>query len=470
MKRFDSYYVGGRWHSARGDAVTRVVNPFNEQVIAEVRGASLADVTVAAEAASAALREWSRSTLDERKRFFRDLSTALESRRDAFVAALAEEIGCPVQFGRILQNVMPITHLSYALDAIDQIAWETVVRNSTVVREPSGVVLGITPWNAPLHQIVAKTIGALGAGCTLVLKPSEAAPTTVSLFFDAIAECALPPGVVNFLWGDADVAQALIAHPAVDVVSFTGSAAVGRSVMAGASAGLKRVLLELGGKTAAVVLPDADLDRAVPAIVRSCMMNAGQTCVAQTRLVVPHDLEQEVVSAVVLELERWVVGDPHDPATCLGPVASARQFERTNAMIREALDGGARLLTGGPGRPAGLARGYFVRPTALAATPTMRIAKEEVFGPVLTVLGYQDADQAVEIANATVYGLSGAVWGRNEETARKLARRLRTGQVIINGAPQNLAAPFGGFGQSGFGRENGRFGIESLTEYKAIQG
>ncbi len=471
MNRFDHFFVDNQWVPATGSAEIDVVNPATEQVVGRLRACSPVDVHRAVTSAQAGLAAWSRSTLAERKQALVKLRAALESRKEAFVAALAEEMGAPLWISNLLHMPMPLNNLSAIHAGMDQIAWEETIGNALVVREPVGVVAGLTPWNAPIHQIVAKLGGTIGAGCSIVLKTSEIAPSVGRLFFEAVAECGLPPGVVNMAWGDASVGVSLTTHPGVDMVSFTGSDAVGKQVMAGAAGTLKRLALELGGKSAALVLDDADLDTAIPAVVRQSMANSGQTCVCQSRLLVPRALLARAEQAAADFARQLRLGNPLDADTRLGPVATQAQFERIRCVIDLTASEGGRVVAGGAQRPAGLPVGYYIEPTIFSdVRADMTVAQQEVFGPVLAIMPYDDEAQGVHIANSTPYGLSGAVWSSDPRRAARVARQLRTGQVVLNGAAQNLAAPFGGFGHSGFGRENGRFSIEGFLELKSIQG
>jgi aldehyde dehydrogenase (NAD+) len=470
MTRYEQFYAAGRWHDSRGDDTAIVVNPATEAPIAQVRLCSIDDVDTAVRAAQAGFHAWSGSSHAERKAALTRLVAALERREAEFVDSFARETGCPVSTGRFLQGVMARSGLEAVIDGIDQVQWEEAVRHSLVVRTPVGVVAGITAWNAPVVQMMVKASAAIAAGCAIVLKPSEAAPDSARLFIEAIGECGLPPGVVNLVWGGPAVGEALVKHPLVAQISFTGSPQVGSRIMASAALGLKRVVLELGGKSAAVMLDDADFEQAVPAALRSCLAHAGQICAAQSRMVVPRARLADVAALLREQLAAWTVGDPLLDSTRMGPLASAAQFSRVNGAIERALGDGARLLAGGPGRMAGFERGLFVAPTVLQATPDLHVAREEVFGPVLCLIGHDGDDNAVAIANGTPYGLSGALWSRDAGRARRTAERMRTGQIVINGAPQNLAAPFGGVGASGFGRENGRFGIEAFLDHRNLQG
>ncbi len=471
MKTYAHFYADGAFAPNTGSTAIPVVDPASEDTIAEVIASSLADVDRAAKSARRAQESWAATTVDERKQALRHLASAIEARADAFVEALATEMGCPRWLGSLMQVPMPLKNLETTIAGVDRIRWTETIGNGIVERVPIGVVAAITPWNFPLHQIVAKVAGALAAGCTVVLKPSEVAPGAALLFVEAVHAAGIPPGVVNLVLGGPEVGTGLVNHPFVDQISFTGSTAIGRRIMASAADGLKRVALELGGKSAAVLLPDADLDAALPAVARLGMANSGQACVSQSRLIVPRAVVAEVEGRLAEILKTWPPGAPLDEATRLGPVATEAQFVRVNRMIDRARAQGADLRWGGSGRASGFGKGWYCAPTLFGnVTPDMELAQEEVFGPVLAVMPYQDEAQALALANATTYGLSGAVWSRDIDRATRFARQLKTGQVVINGAAQNLATPFGGRGDSGFGRENGRFGIEECLTYRSLHG
>ncbi|MBT9594786.1 MAG: aldehyde dehydrogenase family protein [Vitreoscilla sp.] len=470
MQHHDQFYAHGQWHPCSSGESVPVVDPSTDQTIAQVALCSVADVDTAVRAAGEGFRAWAGSSLEQRRAVLVRLAAALERREAEMVRSFASETGCPIATGRFVQGLMVRTGLAAVIEGIDQVRWEEPVRHSLVRRVPVGVVAGITAWNAPVFQMMAKAAAAIAAGCAIVLKPSEAAPDSARLFCEAVAECGLPPGVVNLVWGGPAVGEALVTHPGIAQVSFTGSPEIGRRIMASAARGLKRVVLELGGKSAAVLLDDADFGLALPAALRACMVHSGQICAAQSRLIVPRARLAEVRKALLDQLPAYAPGDPHDEATRLGPLASAAQFTRVHRMVSAALDEGAALLAGGPGRAPGFSAGQYVRPTVLEALPEMVVAREEVFGPVLCLIAHDGDDDAVRITNGTAYGLSGALWSADPARARAVASRMHTGQVVVNGAAQNLAAPFGGVGASGFGRENGRFGIESFLDHQNLQG
>ncbi|HEX9337123.1 MAG TPA: aldehyde dehydrogenase family protein [Pseudonocardiaceae bacterium] len=454
-------------------ATTRieVVNPATEDVIASVPAGTAADVDAAVSAAAAAFPAWSATPVTERAELVRRVSTGLADRGEEIAATITAEMGSPITFARRVQAGVPVATSAGIAGLLADFPFTEEIGNSLVLREPVGVVGCITPWNYPLHQIVAKVAPALAAGCTVVLKPSELAPLCAGIFLDVLAEAGVPAGVVNLVHGVGPVVgEAIAGHPGVDMVSFTGSTRAGRRVCSVAAETVKRVALELGGKSANVVLPDADLDKAVKLGVANTYVNGGQTCTAWTRMLVPADRQDEVVDRVVAATAKYTVGDPTDETTRIGPMASAAQRERVLGYIEKGLAGGATLVTGGREPVDGLDRGCYVRPTVFAnVRPDMTIAQEEIFGPVLSILPYHDEDEAVAIANSTIYGLAGAVFSADNDHALAIARRLRTGQVDVNGGAFNPVAPFGGYRQSGNGRELGRFGLEEFCETKSIQ-
>jgi acyl-CoA reductase-like NAD-dependent aldehyde dehydrogenase len=420
-------------------------------------------------AARNALGTWSTLPLERRVGLLRDWHDHLLKRRDLLVATTVAEVGAPIAIAREAHVDLGLAVLAAYLDAAEQVAWEERVGHSVVFREPIGVAACITPWNYPFYQVLCKVGAALVAGCPVVLKPAELTPLSAYLLADAALDAGLPDGVLNLVPGRGTVVgEALVVHPGIDVVSFTGSTAVGARVSARAAPSVKRVALELGGKSASVLLPDADLGTAVPASVEAAMLNSGQTCSAWSRLLVPRALLADVLPLAVQAAARLTVGDPESEDTWIGPLVSAAHRDAVVGYVRRAVDAGATVVSGGPDRPRG--RGYFVQPTVLTdVAPDAEIVREEVFGPVVTIEAYETSDDALAMANAGDYGLHGAVWSADPVRAIAFARRMRTGQVDINGAAFNPAAPFGGYGRSGNGRELGRWGIEEFLETKSVQ-
>nr|BFD85710.1 aldehyde dehydrogenase family protein [Streptomyces sp. Xyl84] len=438
-----------------------MVNPADEQVFATVPAGTAEDVDAAVRAARAAFPGWAATPPAERAARLAALRDVLAARKDEIAETVTAELGSPLPFSQAVHAGLPIAVAASYADLAATYAFEERVGNSTVLHEPAGVVGAITPWNYPLHQIVAKAAPALAAGCTVVLKPAEDTPLTAQLFAEAVDEAGIPAGVFNLVTGLGPVAgQALAEHPGVDLVSFTGSTAVGRRIGATAGAAVKRVALELGGKSANVILPSADLAKAVNVGVANVMSNSGQTCSAWTRMLVHRDHYDEAVELAATAAAKY--GDR------IGPLVSAEQLARVRGYIEQGVAEGARLVAGGPGSPR--ERGYYVSPTVFAdVTPDMTIAQEEIFGPVLTVLRYDDEDDALRIANGTVYGLAGAVWAGEEAEAVAFARRMDTGQVDINGGRFNPLAPFGGYKSSGVGRELGAHGLTEYLQTKSLQ-
>ncbi|CAK7282134.1 aldehyde dehydrogenase family protein [Streptomyces misionensis] len=462
MKAHDGLYIDGAWRPAgHPDEVIEVVNPADEQVIARVPAAGAADVDTAVRAARAALPGWAATPPAERAARLSALRDVLAARKDEIAETVTAELGAPLAFSQAVHAAVPIAVAGSYAELAASRPFEEKVGNSTVLHEPVGVVGAITPWNYPLHQIVAKVAPALAAGCTVVLKPAEDTPVTAQLFAEAVHEAGVPAGVFNLVTGLGPVAgQALAEHPDVDLVSFTGSTAVGRRIGALAGGAVKRVALELGGKSANVILPSADLARAVNVGVANVMNNSGQTCSAWTRMLVHRDRYAQAVELAGAAAAKY--GDR------IGPVVSARQRDRVRGYIEKGVAEGARLIVGGPESPR--EKGYFVSPTVFAdVTPEMTIAQEEIFGPVLCVLPYADEEEALRIANGTVYGLAGAVWAGDEAEAVAFARRMETGQVDINGGRFNPLAPFGGYKQSGVGRELGSHGLDEYLQTKSFQ-
>lgn len=461
MKAHDGMYIDGEWRSATGPDVIEVVNPADEQVIGRVPAGTAEDVDHAVRAARAALPGWAATAPGERAARLAALRDVLAARKDEIAETVTAELGSPLKFSQNVHAAVPVAVAGSYAELAATHPFEEKVGNSTVHLEPVGVVGAITPWNYPLHQIVAKVAPALAAGCTVVLKPAEDTPLVAQLFAEAVHEAGIPAGVFNLVTGLGPVAgQALVEHPGVDLVSFTGSTAVGRRVGASAGAALKKVALELGGKSANVILPSADLAKAVNVGVANVMSNSGQTCSAWTRMLVHRDQYDEAVELAATAAAKY--------GERIGPVVSAKQRTRVVGYIEKGVAEGARLVAGGPDSPR--EQGYFVAPTVFAdVTPDMTIAQEEIFGPVLSVLRYEDEEDALRIANGTVYGLAGAVWAGEEAEAVAFARRMDTGQVDINGGRFNPLAPFGGYKQSGVGRELGSHGLAEYLQTKSLQ-
>ncbi|CAG9243634.1 aldehyde dehydrogenase family protein [Paraburkholderia caribensis] len=469
MIHYHQHLIDGDMRAATGAAMTTIYDSTTEESIATVAHGSSAEVDAAVKAARAALPRWSNTSIDERATFLLAIADALEARSDRMAADVVAEVGMPLKLTRRIQLQAPIAAWRAAAAHAAEALAETRVGHSVVTKEAVGVVAAITPWNYPLHQITAKLAAALVAGCCVVLKPSELAPGVVGALCEAALEARLPRGVLNIVYGDRLTGEALVAHPGIDMVSFTGSTAAGRHIASMAGAGLKRVALELGGKSASIALPDADQAAVVKHALSSCMLNSGQTCSAITRLIVPeaqYEAYREPLRAGVANLR---VGDPRDADSRIGPLVSADHRNRVNAYIERAEKAGYDDIANGV-KPALPSRGYFVAPAIFGRVPIdAELAQEEVFGPVLAVQTYSTEEEAVALANGTSYGLAGAVWSASAEHAVRVARRLRAGQIDINGAPFNARAPFGGFGASGIGREGGAFGIEEFVELRAIQ-
>ncbi|MCD0451773.1 aldehyde dehydrogenase family protein [Actinocorallia sp. API 0066] len=463
-----AHWINGRPVPVAGP-VLDVVNPATGEVVASVPWGTAADVDAAVAAASAALPGWAATPPEKRAAVLRRVAAGLRERGAEIAATITAEMGAPITLARTAQATLPVLATEAAIAAAEDFPWTEEVANSLVVREPIGVVGAITPWNFPLQQLVTKVVPALLAGNTVVLKPSEIAPLTARIFAETTADAGLPAGVLNVVHGTGPVVgEAITTHPGIDMVSFTGSTAAGRRVTVAASETVKRVALELGGKAAHIILPDADLEEAVLRGLAYAWTNAGQACGAWSRMLVPEELHDRVVEILREAAAGYTVGDPTDPGTAIGPVATEAQRRRVDAYIQRGIADGATLVVGGPGRPDGLDTGAYVQPTIFARVdPDSVIAQEEIFGPVLMVIPYTDEDHAVEIANGTVYGLNAAVAG-SPDRATAVARRLRVGQVAVNAAQLNFRAPFGGYKQSGNGRELGREGLAEFLETKAI--
>ena len=471
----DTIYVDGAWVPSTGGTTLPVTDPFTEEVVGQVPEGTVEDVDKAARAAARALPEWSATSLDDRVKALRTISEGLKARAQEIALYASLEMGAPWQIAVMVQAGLPVIDFASMEDVAEQVEWERRSGNSLLVRKAVGVVGAITPWNYPLHQIAAKVAPTLLAGGTLVVKPSELVPGVAYVLAEVIHAAGLPAGAFNLVPGTGPVVgEAIVAHPSVDMVSFTGSTRAGRRVAELASAAPKRTSLELGGKSASVLLDDLsaeELGNAVAGSLTGCLINSGQTCSATTRLLVPRDRLDEVCGLLEVFAQFAPMGDPLDPATQQGPLVSKRQQETVRSYIRSAIaDDGARLVTGGADQPEHLPHGFFVTPTVLVAEAGTRIEQEEVFGPVLTVVPYDGGEEgALAVANGTPYGLSGAVWASDRDRAVAFAKRMRTGQVGVNGGVFNPTAPFGGFGQSGYGRELGPLGVEEFTNVTSLQ-
>ncbi len=471
MKDFDKLYIDGQWVSPSGTGAIEVINPSTEEVVGHVPEGTPADIDRAVAAAAHAFETWGFTEKDERRKIIQGIAEGLAARSDEIAETISSELGMPIMYSTLIQAGLPSGNMAGYAQILDDFPFEERIGNSLVVREPVGVVGAITPWNYPLHQIIAKVAPALAAGCTVVLKPSEVTPLNAFILAEIIDEVGVPAGVFNLVSGTGPVVgEAIAAHPDVDMVSFTGSTRAGKRVSELGAQTVKRVHLELGGKSANIILDDADLDACIaPGVVFGCYLNSGQTCSALTRMLVPRDKQEEIVARAKAAAESVTVG-PGTSDAQIGPLVSATQRDRVRGYIQKGIDEGARLVTGGVDAPEGLDTGYFVQPTVFAdVTPEMTIAQEEIFGPVLAIMPYDDEDDAVRIANSTVYGLAGGVQSGDVERATRVARRLRTGQVEVNGGSYNIQAPFGGYKQSGNGRELGRFGLEEFLEVKSLQ-
>ena len=469
---YNKFFINGNWIDAAGRSTLDVINPATEKAFATISLGNADDVDSAAKAARSAFDSWSNSNIGERKEIIDNIINGLKSRSDEMATAISSEMGAPMGLSKTAQVGSGLGHFMNVLSILENFEFEEIRGTTKIVKEPAGVCGFITPWNWPLNQIACKVAPAIAAGCTMVLKPSEIAPISAYILTEIIAESGLPAGVFNLVNGDGlTVGAAISSHPDIDLVSFTGSTRAGREVARAAADGIKRVTQELGGKSANIILDDVpDFARAVSGGVAGCFGNSGQSCNAPTRMLVPQSRMEEAINAAKAAAAKSVVGDPSDESTRLGPVVSEVQFNKIQTLIQKGIDEGADLIAGGPTRPEGLEEGYFVRPTIFAnVSNDMTIAREEIFGPVLSIIGYQDDDDAVSIANDTDYGLSGYVSGEPEH-AQAIARKLRTGNVHINGAGPDFSAPFGGYKQSGNGREWGIEGFEEFLETKAMMG
>jgi aldehyde dehydrogenase (NAD+) len=470
MHAYDKIFVNGSWVPSTGTGTLSVTDSATEEVIATIPDGTVADVDAAVAAAKAAFPAWSALSNEERAGYLMKIHAGLEARTDELANTIAREVGMPVALCHRVQVGLPKANFAVTAQLLGTYQFEQEIGNSLVVREAIGVVGCITPWNYPLHQIALKVAPALAAGNTVVVKPSEVAPINAFILAEIVEDAGLPAGVFNLVTGVGPVVgEAISGHPDIDMVSFTGSTRAGKRVAEVASQTVKKVSLELGGKSPNVILDDADFTKAVANGVGKCFMNSGQTCTALTRMLVPRDRLAEAEGIAAAAAANFAPGNPFEKVM-MGPLVSAVQRERVRGFIATGIEEGATLITGGAEAPEGLPTGYYVQPTIFSnVTRDMTIAREEIFGPVLSIMPYDSEDEAIDIANDTVYGLAGGVWSGDPDRAKRVARRIRAGQVEVNGGPFNVMAPFGGYKQSGLGREAGQFGLEEFLEVKSLQ-
>ncbi len=472
MKDCRKFYIDGKWIDPTKANDFQVINPANEEPIATISLGGAADVDKAVNAAKTAFESYAELSLDRRIALLQRIIEVYQSKMEEMSQSISQEMGAPISLSRAAQVPAGFRHLKEIVKVLEHYQFEQFKGSTLMRKEPIGVCGLITPWNWPMNQIVCKVAPALAAGCTMVLKPSEMAPLSAYLFAQIIHEAGTPPGVFNLVNGDgATVGTAISSHPGVDMVSFTGSTRAGTAVATAAAPGIKRVTQELGGKSANIILEDADLKKAVKEGVQSCFRNTGQSCDAPTRMLISQSKMAEAIAIAKQAAEATQMGEPSLEGIHIGPLASKAQFERVQRLIQKGMQEGAMLVTGGPGRPDGILKGYFVKPTVFSEVHNdMTIAREEIFGPVLSMIPYKDENDAVRIANDTPYGLSGYVTSGDIERARKIAKRIRAGNVHINGARLDFASCFGGYKQSGNGREWSEAGLEEFLELKAVFG
>ena len=472
MENNKKFYINGEWVDPITPKSLGVVNPANEEIVSEISLGSEGDVNKAVAAAKKAFTKFSETSREERLALFEKILDVYKKRMPELAKAVTSEMGAPVNLANAAQVPAGLGHLSKAYNALKKYKFETTINTTIIRKEPVGVCGLITPWNWPLNQISCKVGPALAAGCTMVLKPSEVAPLSAIIFSEILDEARVPPGVYNMINGDGPtVGEAMSKHPDIDMMSFTGSTRAGISVAKASADTVKRVTQELGGKSANILLQDADFNKAVSKGVMHCMNNSGQSCNAPTRMLVPESKMEEVIDIAKNAVSKIVVGNPESEETTIGPVVSEIQYNKIKNLIDVGIKEGATLIAGGTNAPEGYNKGYYVEPTIFAnVTNDMTIAREEIFGPVLSILGYKDEDDAINIANETIYGLSGYVSSENLENAKSVASKLRTGMVHINNAPGDQSAPFGGYKMSGNGREWGEFGLEDFLEIKSVMG
>ena len=471
MHTRDQLYIDGKWVQPIGTGSIDIINPATEEIIGKIPVGSKEDIDIAASAARIAFDSWSKSSIETRIDILNALSDALKERGEDIAQTITAEVGTPIGYSRVAMVGTPrVVSRSYA-KILENFDWEEKVRNSIIRKEPIGVCAFITPWNFPLHQIIGKVAPAIAAGCTMILKPSKEAPLSAFILADILHEIGLPSGVFNLISGHgSEIGNYMSSHPEVDMVSFTGSTGAGISVSEAAATTVKRVTLELGGKSANVALEDADPTLVAKKAIGACHQNSGQTCSALTRLIIPESMSDEVYEIIAEKNNSYTVGDPLEESTRCGPMVSLRQQKSVSKYIESGINEGATLISGGLGMPEGISKGYYVRPTIFAnVSPDMKIWKEEIFGPVLVITTYKSEEEALKLANESIYGLSGGVWSKDEERAIKFAKDMRTGQVSVNGGAFNVSAPFGGYKLSGNGRELGAHGLNEFLEIKSIQ-
>jgi len=473
MKTYEQFYINGEWVDPAEELNTcDVLNPANEEVIGKIAMGSAADVDKAVIAAKDAFDTYSQTSVEERLALLGKIIEVYQSRYDEIAETISSEMGAPLTLSKAAQAATGLGHFAQAIEILQGFEWEETKGRTLIRKEPIGVVGMITPWNWPINQISCKVAPALAAGCTMVLKPTEIAPLNAMLFAEVMHEAGVPPGVFNLVNGDGlTVGEAMSSHPGIDMMSFTGSTRAGIAVAKGSADTVKRVAQELGGKSANIILDDADFESAVTGGARHCFNNSGQSCNAPTRMLVPESRHDEAKEIAKRAAETTKVGDPFSEDTGMGPVVSEIQFNKIQGLIEKGIEEGAELVVGGPGKPEGLNAGYYVRPTVFAnVNNDMTIAREEIFGPVLSILPYENEEEAIQIANDTDYGLYGYVSSGDVEHAKKVANRIRAGSVAINNAAADFTAPFGGYKQSGNGREWGPFGFDEFLEIKAVVG
>ena len=472
MSHHKQFYINGKWVEPKGDNTLDVINPATGEAVATIALGNKEDVDLAVAAARSAFESYSSTSREERIALIERVMSVFQRRMGEVAEAISIEMGAPAKLSKVAQAPSGLGHFAAALDALKEFEFEEQIGNTLVVKEPIGVCGLITPWNWPINQLTCKIAPALATGCTMVLKPSEVAPLSALLLAEILDEAGVPAGVFNLVNGDGPtVGAAMSAHPDIDMMSFTGSTGAGRQVMQNGAQTIKRVALELGGKSANILLDDVNFEKMVAHGVMSCMNNSGQSCNAPTRMLVPNSRMDEVAAIAKAVAAKVKPGDPNAEDTVIGPVVSKAQWNKIQDLISAGVEEGAKVVAGGPGRPEGLDKGYYIKPTIFShVNNEMSIAREEIFGPVLSIIGYENEDDAVRIANDTNFGLSGYVSSGDLDRARKIARRIRTGMVHLNGAALDNKAPFGGYKESGNGREWGHYGFEDFLEVKSIFG